>query len=145
VDEQELADLVMTALADAIEGDVDAAATAVCTIGERSGPGQFDVYAACCGFAGAAKQALVKLSGGKEPDASLGQMWGMQSLPGADAAQLWAMRFIVAYCNDDKDQALALWRTVLNQTDEDYVASVAAVLSTAASLWRTFKEQKGGV
>jgi hypothetical protein len=137
MDQQELGHLVTVALATAIDGDADGAATAVCTIGERSGPGQFEVYAACCSFAEAARQALVKLYDGKAPDRSRGEMWAMQQVPGADVYETWAMRFIVAYANDDKPQAMALWKTAIDQTDTDYVASVASVLSTAASLWRT--------
>lgn len=142
MDQQELGDLCMQALAAAIDGDSDAAATAVCTIGERSGPTQFEVYAACCAFAEAARQALAKLYDAKAPDTSRGEMWAMQQLPGADVYETWAMRFVVAYANDDKDQAMALWKTALDQTDEDYVASVASVLTTAASLWRTIQQQK---
>ncbi|CAL9609329.1 hypothetical protein SUDANB1_05592 [Streptomyces sp. enrichment culture] len=144
MDSKELEGLVSAALVAAIEGDADAAATAVCTLGERSGRDQFEVYAACCAFAEAAKQALVKIYDDQVPDVSRGEMWSMHQLPGADAAETWAMRFVVAYSNDDKPQAMALWRTALNQTDEDYVASVAAVLSTAASLWRTVKQQEEG-
>jgi hypothetical protein len=138
--EQELGELVLTALSRAIGGDVDGAARAVCEIGEKSGPQQSEVYGACCGFAEAARQSLVKLYGDRAPDRSKGERWAMLQLQRRlkpDAADLFAMRFIVAYANDDQPTALALFSAALRATDEEYVASVASLLATTASLAKT--------
>ncbi|MFF5655267.1 hypothetical protein [[Kitasatospora] papulosa] len=134
---RELADLVTTALVQAVDGHADSAAETMIEIGTRSNAQHSEVYGACCAFAEAARQSLVKIYGDRAPDLSKGQQWVMGQLPGlgrADAADLFALRFIVAYSNDDKPTTWALWRAALGASDDEYVSSVGALLATAASL-----------
>ncbi|WP_233646756.1 hypothetical protein [Streptomyces sp. BSE6.1] len=142
MDQSELADLTTTALARAVDGDDDGAAMTVCEIGIRSSPDQFDVYKACCGFAEAGRQALVKLYGGRVPDPARGETWAMLPLGAgeADAPDTFSMRFLVAFANGDQPTMLALWRAALLADNDQYVASVASLLRDVATLVRKANE-----
>lgn len=136
MEQQELLRLTMAALARAIDGDIDGAATAIIEIGQNSADG-FDIFGACCGFAEAARQAMVKLNGGDpaKPDRRGG--WALRPIADedqVDAPLLFARRFIVAYANNDEETALALWRAALLASHAEYVASVASLLASAARL-----------
>ncbi|MER6559789.1 hypothetical protein ABT300_19045 [Streptomyces sp. NPDC001027] len=136
MDQQELSRLTSAALARAIDGDMDGAATAIVEIG-RNSPDGYDVYAACCGFAEAARQAMVTLDGGDPHGPGREGGWGMRPIDDGDqvdAPLLFARRFIVAYANGDQDNTLALWRAALLASHAEYVASVASLLATAARL-----------
>ncbi|MFD5798647.1 hypothetical protein ACFWIO_34975 [Streptomyces diastatochromogenes] len=137
MDHDELYARTMTVLNRAMDGDVPGAATALIEIGENGDP--FDVFGACCAFAEVGKAALTKIYGDKAPDLSRGDMWAMQMLkPGStDPADTFAVRFIVAYANDDKEQAPALFRAALESSGDEYVSSVSALLATAVSLAHT--------
>ncbi|WP_406321761.1 hypothetical protein [Streptomyces sp. NBC_00519] len=136
MEQQKLYQLTTDALARAIDGDMDGAATAIVEIGQNSADG-FDVFAACCGFAEAARQAMVKLNGGDPADPDRGGGWAVRPVDDedqVDAPLLFARRFIIAYANDDQPTALALWRAALLASHAEYVASVASLLATAARL-----------
>jgi hypothetical protein len=143
VNQDQLADLTMLTIARAMDGDAAGAATALMEIGQSNDP--FNVYAACCAFASVGKGALITLYGDKAPDPARGDMWAMQMLkPGSnDPAEMFAMRFIVAYANDDKELAPALFRASLEASDEEHVSSVAQLLATAVSLAHTARKQEG--
>ncbi|KUN37749.1 hypothetical protein AQJ30_15815 [Streptomyces longwoodensis] len=138
--DERLANLVMVALACAIDEDYDGAFRAVSEVGEQAGPGQFQMYAACVAFAETGRQALVKLYGDQAPDLARDQYWSVEQLPSPDGApdaqDLFAVRFIVAVANNDKPQAMALWQAALRASSAEYIASVAAVLTAAAGLVR---------
>jgi hypothetical protein len=132
-----LARLTMDALQFAILQDADRAAEAIDEIGLSGDP--FDMYAACCGFAETAKRAMVKVLGDK-PNLAAGDMWMVQELkPGgmdADPAKTFAVRFLIAYANDDKDMAPVLYRAALEAGPEQFADSVCALLGDAADLHR---------
>lgn len=134
MDHDRLYGLTMRAIGCALEGDAEGATTAMLEIG-RNGTWH-NVYGACCAFAEVGKAALIKFYGDKAPNTDRGESWGMAILDPAkaDPAAMFATRFIVAYANDDKDTAFALFRAALESSDEEYVSSVAQVLATAASL-----------
>ncbi|MDQ0961957.1 hypothetical protein QFZ66_005835 [Streptomyces sp. B4I13] len=132
MEQHELSRLTSAALARAIDGDMDGAATAIVEIGRNSADG-FDVYAACCGFAEAARKAMVTLDGGT-PTAHGWAMRPVEDDDQVDAPLLFARRFIIAYANNDEATALALWRAALFASHAEYVASVASLLATAARL-----------
>jgi hypothetical protein len=144
MEHEKLLNLTMTAISRAMAGDSAGAASALIEIGQSDDP--FDVFGACCAFAEVGKAALKKIYGDKAPDPSRGDMWAMQMLDAArsDPAEVFACRFIVAYANDDKEQAPALFRAALESSDDEYVTSVSQLLATAVSLSRTALEQKGG-
>lgn len=137
MEQEQLLRLTMTVLDRAMAGDTSGAATALIEIGKSGDP--FDIYGTCCAFAEVGKAALVKIYGDKAPDPSRGDMWTMQMLDAAhsDPAEMFACRFIVAYANDDKEQAPALFRAALESSDDEYVTSVSQLLATAVSLSRT--------
>lgn len=134
---ERLYELTMRTISRAMDGDSHGATVAMMDIGQEGD--WADVYGACCAFAEVGKAALKKIYGDRAPDPSRGDMWAMQFLgsgPG-DPAEVFACRFIIAYANDDKPQALALFRTALESSDEEYVSSVGQLLATAVSLSRT--------
>lgn len=137
MDHDELYAHTMTVLNRAMDGDVSGAATALIEIGQSGDP--FDIYGACCAFAEVGKAALIKIYGDKAPNPARGDMWAMQMLDvgKTDPAELFACRFIVAYANDDKEQAPALFRAALESSDDEYVSSVSQLLATAVSLAHT--------
>ncbi|MER7046731.1 hypothetical protein [Streptomyces jumonjinensis] len=130
MDTTQLTQLVTKAVKQAIAQDKDGALT---TLHEISKDGDFQIYAACCGFAQYGKAALIKLYGDQAPTPDTGG-WGFQALDGASPPELFANRFLVAYANDDKVTAPALFRTALES--EQYVESVWALLGNCAALAR---------
>lgn len=134
MDHDRLYELTMRAIGCALESDAEGATDAMLEIGQN-GTWQ-NVYGACCAFAEVGKAALIKFYGDKAPDTDRGDSWGMTILDPAkaDPAEVFASRFIVAYANDDKDTAFALFRAALDSSAEEYVSSVAQLLATAASL-----------
>lgn len=138
MDQNRLASLVTSAFHYAFERNITEAGAAIVEIG-TSGD-HYDVYAACCGWAQIGKNALTKLYGDRAPDADRGGMWAIQELqPGAMAAEpsrTFAARFLIAYCNDDKDTALALFKAALEAGDVEYVDSVCTLLVDVAGIAR---------
>jgi hypothetical protein len=143
MDHDELNRHVLTAFKAAMDNDAHAAAEALTAIG-TSGD-HFHMYAACCGFAEIGKRALAKVYGDRTPDPAKGGMWAMQELqPGALAAdppKTFATRFLIAYCNDDKDTAPALFRAALEAGGTQYVDSVLALLADVAGISRLAFDQ----
>lgn len=137
MEHEQLTRLAQAAINCAMSGDGHGAATALMEIGHDEDP--FTVYAACCGFAAVGKAALTTFYGDRAPDPARGGMWAMQILDPtrSDPAQVFASRFIIAYANDDKEQAPALFRAALESSDAEYVSSVAQLLATAVGLSRT--------
>ncbi|WP_435279287.1 hypothetical protein [Streptomyces sp. 1222.5] len=137
MDQDQLYALTMTTLNRAMDGDVPGAATTLMEIGQSGD--MFNVFGACCAFAEVGKAALTKLYGSQAPNTERGDMWALEILkPGnSDPAETFAVRFIVAYANDDQDQALALFRASLEASSEEHVSSVSQLLATSVSLART--------
>jgi len=144
VDQDDLYQLTMTTFNRAMDGDIDGSANALMEIGQTGDTA--NVYGACCAFAEIAKAALRKLYGGRAPDVGRGDMWALQQLqPGpGDPAEAFAMRFIVAYANDDRPQAMALFQTTVKAGPDAHVSSVSQLLATAVSLSRTALAQGDG-
>ena len=137
MDRDRLAQLTMDAMSFAVLADADRATEALDEIGASGDP--FDMYSACCGFAAVAKRAMTKVLG-DEPDLTAGDMWVIEELkPGgmdANPAKTFAIRFMIAYANDDKDTVPALFRTALEAGPEQFTESVCALLADAADLHR---------
>lgn len=137
MDQDRLHQLTMDALSAAVLKDADRASDAITEIGASGDP--FDMYAACCGFAEIAKRAMTKALGQK-PDLAAGDMWILEDLkpssPDKNPAETFAVRFMTAYANDDKDTVPALYRTALEAGPEQFVDSVCALLANAADLHR---------
>ncbi|WP_338699149.1 hypothetical protein V2W30_22530 [Streptomyces sp. Q6] len=136
----ELSDLTMQAIAATLDRNAEEAARALSEIGTRGN--SRGIYAACCAFAHLGKVALTKLYGDQAPDLKRGDMWAMDILqPGADPHDLFAVRFIVAYANEDRDQVNALFDASIAAGPEDHVCSVTQLLITAVQLTNTAKDQ----
>lgn len=137
MERDQLARLTMDAISFAVLTDADRATAALDEIGTSGDP--FDMYAACCAFADVAKRAMVKVFG-QEPNLSAGDMWVIEDLtpdiPDKDPAKTFAIRFMIAYANDDKDTAPALYRAALEAGPEQFTESVCALLADAADLHR---------
>ena len=144
MERDQLARLTMDALSFAVLQDAERAADALDEIGTSGEP--FDMYSAFCGLAEVAKRAMVKVLGDK-PNLAAGDMWMIEELkPGgldADPAKTFAVRFLIAYANDDKDMAPALFRTALEAGPDQFSESVCALLGDAADLHRLSQRSAG--
>lgn len=129
--------LVMDALANAIAGNADGAATVLETLGQQDDDGHL-MYGVCCALASAGHFALKKIYGDRAPRPGSGGMWAMEQLrPGAlddDPADTFSLRFLIAYANGDTDTCLALYETACRASDEQYVKSVIALLKNVAGI-----------
>lgn len=133
--------LVWEALEHAVSGNGAAAAEALCRIGTSAdGHG---VYGACCAFAEAGKLTLHQLYGGQIPAEA---HWGIAELQsGALAAsppRTFALRFLTAYANGQRDTCLALFNAAINASDDEYVDSVSALLATVGQLGQLALREK---
>lgn len=144
LDTDELYRLTVTAITSAHDNDPDTAAEALTRIGNEGGPQA--TYKACCAFAEVATQALTKMFGGT-PSAAAGDMWALQHLvpdKEVDPAEQFAMRFIVAYANNDPDQTSALFNATMSATIEEHMDSVITLLTTSTSMNRSTLDGKAG-
>ncbi|MFJ3170606.1 hypothetical protein ACIPJK_07450 [Streptomyces roseus] len=130
-----LTELVMDALASTIAKDADRAANKLIEIGSQCTDSE--MYGVCCALAAAGQQALTKIYG---PDFNRagGDMFALHELkPGTtEPEEMFAMRFLVAYANDDKPTCMALYSAATKASDEDFVGSVSALLINVAGLSR---------
>jgi hypothetical protein len=138
MDRDKLAQLVTTAWHCALTNDKAGASNALAAIGDSGDP--FDMYGACCGWAEIGKAALKKIYGDRAANVADGDMWVIEELqPGAMAAdppKAFAARFLIAYCNDDRETAPALYRAALEAGDEQYIDSMCALLVDVAGISR---------
>lgn len=143
MDKDTLVRLALDALASAVEKDLERAADALDAIADSGDP--FDMYTACCGFAETAKRALTKMFG--TPDPAAGDMWALVDLdpdaPDTAPAQLFSVRFLVAYANDDKDTVPALFRAALDAGPDQFTDSVCTLLRDASDIHRLSLEPTG--
>lgn len=138
LDEKTLTGLMEQAFAHTLVMDVDGACNALDAIGTSGDPG--DVYAACCGFAEIAKQGMARIAP-RPVDVAAGDMWALQEArPGIneeDPYGAFAMRFIVAYANDDRDTCMALFKAALNMDGDHFTRCVCVLLIQAAEMHRS--------
>lgn len=138
MNDERLAQLVQEAFHFAYDANADRVAACLDEIG-NSGDA-FDMYKACCGFAEIGRAALTKIYGKRAPDRDRGDMFYIEELqPGAlsnDPPKAFAARFLIAYCNDDKDTAPALFRAALEARGVQYVDSLCALVADVAGLAR---------
>ncbi|MEU4051314.1 hypothetical protein AB0F09_19205 [Streptomyces olivaceus] len=133
MDQDRLHQLTMQALDAAFNRNAEAAASALTEIGETGGDSS--IYGACCAFAEVGRAALAKFYGDATPDPARGEMWAMQQLgDSADPHDLFAVRFIVAYANQDQDLSMALFNASIEAGGNAHVDSVCALLGTAVQL-----------
>lgn len=139
MDDDELAQHTMAAIVAALDGNDEGVGEAMDAIAATEDP--YTMYAACCGFAEIARQSMVKLYGAA-PDTEAGDMW--QAIPREDAdlepAALFAMRFIVAYANNDPDLPPALYRAALEASAEEFTDSVLCLVLDTARLLMAMRE-----
>jgi hypothetical protein len=136
MDSRTASQLIHDALAYAVAGDAEGAATRLEQLGTQSDNDQ--MYGVCCAIAEAGKQMIRRLFGDAMNEHSLVVLQEIE--PGAgdrDPARAFAMRFLAAYANDDRDMTLALFDTALKAGGEQYVDSVCALLSEVAGLCRS--------
>ncbi|MFI1165587.1 hypothetical protein ACH4UM_18725 [Streptomyces sp. NPDC020801] len=142
MNDERLTQLVRDAFHFAVDADAESVATILGEIGTSGDP--FDMYKACCGFAEIGRAALTKLYGDRAPDRSRGDMFYIEELQGSltdDPPKAFAARFLIAYCNDDKDTAPALFRAALEAGGVQYVDSVCALVADVAGIARLALDQ----
>lgn len=147
MDTEAASQLVLEALAHAVAGNSDGAATTLMTLGQQSDAAR--MYGVCCALAGAGTIALQKIYGDRAPRPESGDMWVMEQLkPGAlndDPPKAFAARFLVAYANGDTDTCLALYDAAFKASDDEYGESIVALLADVAGITRlALDQQKGG-
>lgn len=137
MDQTQTGDLVFEALAHAVAGNADEAATTLMTIGQASDNSV--MYGVCCAIASAGTHALGLVYGDQAPTPGTG-MYVLEELkPGAmeaDPPKAFAVRFLTAYANGDTPTCLALFEAALHASDEQYVSSVCALLADVAGIYR---------
>ncbi|MEU1853971.1 hypothetical protein ABZ499_33110 [Streptomyces sp. NPDC019990] len=139
---EDAAQLIHEALAAAVAGDGDRAADLVARLGVDSDAAR--MLGVCYAFAEAGHKALKKLFGDQAPNPQHGDYWMIQQLgPGAldNPAQGFASRFLVAYCNGDRDTARAHWETALQAGPEAFIGGVCQLLIDVAGLARAVIQQ----
>lgn len=140
MDRHQTVALIQEALASAMEGNADGAATALQALGENTTSNE--MYGVCCAFATAGKHALELLYGKQAKNAQ----WVLEEIrPGSlgkDPAKTFSVRFLTAYASGDNETCLALYQAAVNATDEEYVDSVLALLADVASILRLALEEK---
>jgi hypothetical protein len=138
LDRGEASKLAYDALCYMVAGDAEMAADLLTDLGTRADTSM--MYGACCGLAEAGKIVLHKIYGEQAPRPGSSDMWVLEQLkPGTldcDPVKAFSARFLVAYCNGDKDTTRALYETALNAGPDDYVASVCALLGDVAGICR---------
>lgn len=137
-----LTELVLDAIGHTVAGDASRGADTLIEIGSQCN--DHEMYGVCCAFAAAGVKVIEKLYGGRF-DPTAGDMLALQELvPGAaetDPAKTFALRFLVAYGNNDTALALALYNAASKATNDEYVDSVSALLVAVAGLARLALDQ----
>lgn len=141
----EAVSLIEDALASAVAGDTERAADRLVTLGESS-DNNF-MYGACGALAEAGKYGLSLIYGDQMARPERGDMFILEEIkPGAfaeDPPKAFAARFLIAWCNGDRDTTLALFDAALRS--DQYVESVSALLADVAGILRLgLDEQKKG-
>jgi len=146
MDTREASQLVMDALAHAVSGNTDGAATALQTLGQQSNGSE--LYGVCCALAAAGTLALKRIYGDQAPRPGSAGMWALEQLkPGAlddDPAKAFALRFLIAYANGDTDTCLALYDSAWKASDEQFIDSVSTLLADVAGITRLALDQQQG-
>lgn len=146
MDNAHASELILHALACAVGKDTNGAATALDTLAKQSTDNQ--MYGVCCAIAAAGVHALKKIYGERAANLANGDMWALQELvPGsadADPPHAFAIRFLVAYANEDTATTLALYDVAAGASGEQYVDSVCALLSNVAGITRTAIDMQQG-
>ncbi|MFK0106472.1 hypothetical protein [Streptomyces sp. NPDC091217] len=131
--------LVMEMLRHAVNGNHDETMRVLGDI-VRACDGQ-QLYSVCCGIADAARQSLIKLFGHPSPE-------GLWALAAGDPdegcqhpAHTFALRFVAAYANGDKDTCSALYLAAYRASPADYGQSVTALIGLTGYLTRAAIEE----
>lgn len=137
----EVAERIEHMLGAAIAGDGAEASAVLASLGTSlDGAG---MYGVCCAVAEAGKRWLHTIYGDQAPQPGEG-MWTLtEPQPGAlaDPAAVFGRRFLVAWANDDRDSAMALFSAAAQAAPEHYVDSVCALVIGVAELGRRVLEQ----
>lgn len=139
---EEAANLIHEALGAAMRGDGDRAADLVTQLGIDSDAAR--MLGVCYAIAEAGHKALRMSFGDAAPNPLRGDMWMIEQLEdGAldDPVQGFATRFLVAYCNGDRDMARAHWEAALEAGPEVFVGGVCQLLIDVAGLARAAIDQ----
>lgn len=145
LDQDEVAQLVLDALAYAIDRDANRAADVLSTLG--TGCDTKTMYGVCCAIAEAGKQMLEQIYGDWVPQPGSDDMWVLEQIePGAldDPVRAFSARFLTAYCNGDRGTRIALYQAALGAGPDQYAASICALLSDVARISRLALARKDG-
>ncbi|WP_413102263.1 hypothetical protein [Streptomyces sp. Inha503] len=144
MDQEQAARLTYEAIAHAVAGEADQAATNLITLGQGSDDNQ--MYGVCCAIAEAGAHMLRKIYGDRAPKTPDEGMWAIQPLkPGAvdeNPPKAFAVRFLIAYANGDQQTTLALFNAALHSDGNQYVDSVCALLADVAGITRLAIDQR---
>lgn len=143
MDKEKAASLIFEALAYAVAGEADKAATNLITLGQNCDDNE--MYGTCCAIAEAGAFMLRKLYGDAAPKTPEQGMWVLQPLvPNAvdqDPAKAFSLRFLIATANGDRPTTLALFNAALGSGGDQYVDSVSALLADVAGITRLVQQE----
>jgi hypothetical protein len=144
MNQEETSQAVFDMIGLAVDGDISGAATLLQNVGMASDTHR--MYGVCCALAEAGKHVLRQMYGDQAPCPGTPDMFVLQELvPGAtdqDPPEAFALRFLTAWANNDRDTTLALYNAALKGSDDEYVSSVGALLAHVAGLCRLALKQK---
>ncbi|MGW1626309.1 hypothetical protein [Streptomyces sp. NPDC002172] len=99
------------------------------------------MYGVCCGIADAARQSLTNLFGHPSPEG----LWAMAAGDPDEGCQhpahTFALRFVAAYVNGDKEICGALYLAAYRASPADFGHSVTALIGLAGYLARAAIEE----
>ncbi|WP_327385010.1 hypothetical protein [Streptomyces sp. NBC_01207] len=127
--------LIDRAIKETAAGQFDEAGGTLAQLGKGSDAWQ--MYAVCTAFAAAGAYALKYIHGEAIAPAAGRMLVIQEPYEGAAAADppgAWAMRFLTAHTNGDKDMTHALYFAALDASGEEFVASVSRLLRLAGDL-----------
>ncbi|MFD5938308.1 hypothetical protein [Streptomyces griseus] len=138
MDQERTAELVLEAIAHAVDGNAAEAATTLTTIGQNADNNL--MYGVCCAIASAGTHALSLIYGDQAPVPGTSDMYVLQELePGAledDPPKAFAARFLTARANGDEATCMALYGAALSSDGDQYVESMCALLANVAGIYR---------
>jgi hypothetical protein len=134
---QEAAVYVHDILAAGVSGDLDRAASLLTELVKDSTAER--MLGICYAFADAGHKALRHHYGDQAPTGKDGNYWALEPLTPDmldEPGQVFATRFLVAWCNDDRKMACALFEAALITDIETFVNGVYQLVADVIGLIR---------
>lgn len=142
---REAAEAVHRALAHGLDGDNDAAIQQMTDV--LTNTDRHLAYACAHGVAEAGLKALQTVFGDRAPDITKGEYWVLNQLgdgAGEDDpdSALFALRFLIAHCNDDRAMANALYMALESAGEMARLRGLGRLFCDVVGLLRSAEQHK---